>query len=95
MAEITDLGTKNIKEQIRVYNLELNSPINGKKSIILRKEKLVLMDNAILSQTQVAPVIKNYSSLSNETMVVFDPILGHNVTISKIAIIEAIQKMES
>lgn len=94
MSIINDLGTKNIKEQIRIYNLEVNCPFNGKKSIILRKEKLFIVDNSIISQTQVAPVVKNYSNLNTETIVVFDPVLGANVTISKMALLDAIQKME-
>ena len=93
MSTITDLGNKNLKEQTRVYNLEVNMPYNGNSGLLFRKEKLLIVDNSIISQTQIEPIIENYSSIAKNIVVVFDPITRKEVSISVIALIEAIQKL--
>jgi hypothetical protein len=84
---------KDIKEQIRVYSFEVNLPYSGKKNMVFRKEKLYLLDNNILTQTQMEPLIKNYGEIATNLVTVFDPITNQNVTISAVALIEAIQRI--
>jgi hypothetical protein len=93
MSIINDLGNKNLKEQTRVYNLEINLPHNGKSSLLFRKEKLLLVDTKIISQTQIDPIIKNYYDESKTILTVFDPITRREISISVVALINAIQKL--
>lgn len=93
MSTINDLGNKNLKEQTRVYNLEINLPHIGKSSLLFRKEKLLIVDNNIISQTQIDPIIKNYSDEAKTIITVFDPITRRETSISVIALIGAIQKL--
>lgn len=93
MTTINDLGAQNLKELSRTYNLEVNTPFSGSSSILLRREKLLLINNSIAAQTQLEPIIKNFNSSVKDTITVFDPITGKNVTISIKALVEAIQQI--
>jgi hypothetical protein len=93
MSTINDLGNQNLKEQSRVYNLEINTPYNGRSSLIFRREKLLLVNNSVISQSQIEPIIKNFSESARDTITVFDPITRTETTISILALVEAIQKI--
>ena len=93
MTTINDLGNINLKEQTRVYNLEVNMPYIGNSSLLFRKEKLLLNENKVISQAQVEPIIKQYSKIGGKIITIFDPMTRKEVSISVVALIEAIQKL--
>ena len=93
MPTINDLGNQNLKELSRVYNSEINTPYNGKSSLIFRREKLVLANNSVISQSQIEPILKSFSNSARDTITVFDPITRKEITISILALVEAIQKI--
>ena len=89
---INDLGNGNIKELNRVFNVEITIPYAGKRNVILKKEKVLLVNNSAISRTQVEPIMKNYSDNSNSTVKIYDPVLRREVEISLIGLVDAIQK---
>lgn len=82
---------KEIQEQTRIYNFEINFPSKGKKSMIFRREKLYISNNEIVHQTQIEPLIKDYGTIARDIITVFDPITNQNVTLSVVSLVNAIQ----
>jgi len=93
MSTINDLGNQNLKEQTRVYNLEINTPYSGNSSLLFRREKLLLVNNSVVSQSQIDPIIKNFSKSAKDLVTVFDPITRTEIRISILALVDAIQKL--
>lgn len=89
---INDLGNGNIKELNRVFNVEISIPYDGKRNVILKKEKVLLVNNVAISRTQTEPVLKNYSDNANSTVTIYDPILRREVQVSLVGLVAAIQK---
>jgi hypothetical protein len=92
MAQLNDLGNRNLKELSRVYNIEINTPYIGGSNIILKREKLFLVDNSVVTQTQLSPIVKNSNECAKSIIKVFDPVTGKTIDISVLALISAIQQ---
>jgi hypothetical protein len=82
----------NVSELSRTYNLEINMPYSGGSSLLFRKEKLTILNNNVISKTQIDPIVKNYSNCARNVVTIFDPITGKNTTISMLALVAAIQR---
>jgi hypothetical protein len=93
MSTLNDLGNQNLKELSRVFSLEVNSPYIGSTSVVLKREKILLLNNTIISKSQIEPLICNYNSCAKNVITVFDPITNQNTSISIVALISALQQI--
>jgi hypothetical protein len=93
MTTLIDKGN-NLKELTRVFGLEVNSPYVGSTSVVLKREKLLLLDGKVISQSQLEPIIKNYSESAKTLITVFDPITGKSMDISLLALVSALQSVD-
>jgi hypothetical protein len=81
MSTVDDLGSPNLQQVTRVYNLEINIPYKGNAR-----------NGNVLSQNQANPLIVKYTDVANQSVTVYDPVVGGNVTISIVGLMAAIQQ---
>ena len=92
--EAVDGESTPTKKQVRAWEVRIDNPLNEDPTLIYRTEKVLLDDNDELiyreDRRKVDDVSRKFSELAYDTIVVYDPVLQKDITISGAAVAETI-----